>query len=397
MSLNRNETLIVALLAYFAGRALTRRIPWLQRNSVPEAVTGGFLAAILFSTLTALGLELRFETAGRDTLLLAFFATVGLSARWQRLAEGGKTLLLIVALAVLMLPIQSMVGAGAVHLTGGRAVYGVLGGSVALSGGAGTVLAWAPTFEKLGLLQAEELGLAVAAMGMLLGAVIGGPLGRWLIRRHGLRPKGEAEVVLTSQEANASEPTISVDDFLGATLAGAASVGLGLLLHDLLLRVGLDIPAFATTLLAGAAITNLAPFLLPHAASPALSPAVRLWAKVSLNLFVAMAIMAVPLAVVFISLKEIVVLLALETLVLTLYVVFVVFRAMGSNYDAAVVSSGYFGLAMGATPIGVANMAAITQSVGPSPRAMLIVPLIGLAFFDVIHVFIVKWMILWLA
>ncbi len=73
----------------------------------------------------------------------------------------------------------------------------------------------------------------------------------------------------------------------------------------------------------------------------------------------------------------------------------VVFRAMGANYDAAVMSAGYVGLALGATPTAIANMTAVTKLYGASPRAFIIVPLIGAFFIDLANAVVIQLYVGW--
>jgi ESS family glutamate:Na+ symporter len=75
----------------------------------------------------------------------------------------------------------------------------------------------------------------------------------------------------------------------------------------------------------------------------------------------------------------------------------VVFRLLGKSYDAAVTTSGYFGLAMGATPTAVAIMTAITKAHGASPRSFLVVPLVGAFFVDIANAAVLQTCIHWLS
>ena len=63
---------------------------------------------------------------------------------------------------------------------------------------------------------------------------------------------------------------------------------------------------------------------------------------------------------------------------------------MGRDYDAAVIAGGFCGLGMGATPVAIANMNAVTHKYGPSFKAFLIIPLVGAFFIDVLNALIIK-------
>ena len=56
----------------------------------------------------------------------------------------------------------------------------------------------------------------------------------------------------------------------------------------------------------------------------------------------------------------------------------------------AVISSGFAGLGLGATPVAIANMSAITGKYGASPKAFLVVPLIGAFFIDILNASVIR-------
>ena len=90
-------------------------------------------------------------------------------------------------------------------------------------------------------------------------------------------------------------------------------------------------------------------------------------------------------------------LLIAQVVVVSLFVIYLVFPLMGKNYDAAVISSGYAGLALGATPTAIANMTAVTKKYGASPLAFLIIPLIGAFFIDISNAVIIQFMLSWIS
>jgi ESS family glutamate:Na+ symporter len=77
--------------------------------------------------------------------------------------------------------------------------------------------------------------------------------------------------------------------------------------------------------------------------------------------------------------------LAAQTALTVAFALLIVFRVMGGNYDAAVVSAGFGGYALGATPTAIANMSAVTQRYGASHLAFITVPLVGAFFIDLVN------------
>jgi ESS family glutamate:Na+ symporter len=89
-------------------------------------------------------------------------------------------------------------------------------------------------------------------------------------------------------------------------------------------------------------------------------------------------------------------LLAMQVLVIVFFTIFVVFRVLGKSYDAAIMASGYAGLALGATPTAIANMTAVTKKYGASPQAFIVVPLIGAFFIDLSNAFVIQYFLSWI-
>jgi ESS family glutamate:Na+ symporter len=93
----------------------------------------------------------------------------------------------------------------------------------------------------------------------------------------------------------------------------------------------------------------------------------------------------------------ILILLLAQVIVVVLFVIFVVFKLMGRDYDAAIMSSGYAGLALGATPTAIANMTAVTKKYGAAPKAFIVVPLVGAFFIDIANAFIIQFLLGYMA
>ena len=114
-----------------------------------------------------------------------------------------------------------------------------------------------------------------------------------------------------------------------------------------------------------------------------------------LGLFLAQSLMSLQLWSLAELAGPILLLLLAQVVVVVLFASLVIFRMMGSNYDAAVMSAGYAGLALGATPTAIANMTAVTQKFGASTRAFIVVPLVGAFFIDIANALIIQALITW--
>ena len=396
--LDPRQTLILAILVLFLGRYLNHRIAFLREFNIPEPVSRGILAAlasaiIYFGTAT----EIVFDLADRDMLLIVFFTTIGLSSRFQTLLSGGVSLIILLAVAVVYLFIQNLVGLAAVNATGLPSAIGVIGGSVALSGGHGTAIAWAPTFvERYQIGNAMEIGIACATFGLVIGSLLGGPLAKFLITRYQLKSTDD-ESPAVGIPYDGEDVRIDLDSLLRVLLVTAIAIGLGLRLNELVLHFGLQLPIFVTCLFAGILLTNSVPFLMPRVAWPTGTPTLALLSDLSLSLFLAMSLMGLQLWTLLGLGAPLLLLLAAQVLVVVVFVVFIVFNAMGRDYDAAVISAGYVGLALGATPTAIVNMTAVTKTFGASARAFIIVPLVGAFFIDIANALIIQNVLRWIS
>lgn len=390
MELEPRQTLIVAILVLYLGRYINGRVALLRDYNIPEPVTGGLLASVFFGLLYWLaGIEVSFDMVNRDMLLIVFFTTIGLSSRIDVLREGGKSLFVLLGLAVGYLFIQNLAGIGIAALTGSTPVLGLLTGSVSLSGGHGTAIAWAPTFESdYGISFAMEIGLACATFGLIFGGIVGGPIARFLVWKNKLSAEGAGE--LTVGFRYKEHEIIDVDGILKVLLVIAIAIGLGTHLNDLLEWLGLMLPDFVACLFAGIILTNSIPRFLPKYQWPTGTRSLALVSDLSLGLFLAMSLMSLQLWMLADLAGPMLVLLLVQVTLICCYSVFVVFRVLGSNYDAAVICSGYAGLALGATPTAIANMTAVTKSLGPAPRAFIVVPLVGAFFIDLSNAMVIN-------
>src|SRR5690606_13688112 len=106
--------------------------------------------------------------SARDLLLLYFFAAIGLSSNMRTLIAGGRPFLMLTGLAVGFLLLQNSVGMLLAGAFGMDPRAGLMVGSISLTGGVGTTVAWANHFtDNLGILNAQELGLAANTIGLI--------------------------------------------------------------------------------------------------------------------------------------------------------------------------------------------------------------------------------------
>ena len=380
---------IASILVLALGRFLTRRVPALARLNIPIAVTGGLICSGVVAVLhMGFHVEVEFDLELRNPFLLVFFSTIGLSAKFSSLRSGGKTMLVLLVFAILLLILQDTCGVLVAMGLGEHPAYGLFAGSVSFAGGHGTAIAWGETAEQAGLQGAGLLGIACATSGLIAGGIIGGPIGARLIRKHGL--KDASEETLTYAGAGKSkegdEPAPPLEATFSTLLLLALCVALGANLNDWLSVVGVKLPEFLTAMFIGILLTNLADALKGEFNFDVINRV----GEISLHLFLAMSLMSIQLAQLAGAFGPLMLVLIVQMLVITSIAVFLVFRFTGRDYDAAVIASGFLGLGLGATPVAMANMHSLTSRYGPSTKAFLVVPLVGAFFIDLSNAVVIR-------
>ena len=130
--------------------------------------------------------------------------------------------------------------------------------------------------------------------------------------------------------------------------------------------------------------------MLPRYQWPTGTRSLALVSDVSLGLFLSMSLMSLQLWMLADLAGPMFLLLLIQVALILTYTVFVVFKVLGGTYEAAVMCSRYSGLALGATPTAIANMTAVTKSLGPAPRAFVVVPLVGAFFIDLSNALVIN-------
>lgn len=380
----------MGIMVFFVGIRLNKRFAVLRAYNIPEPVTGGLAAALLALFLyLVFGLEINYDLDTRDRLLIYFFAAIGLNARLSDLIAGGRPLILLLGLTLGYIVVQDVVGVAGAKMVGLPSEIGLLAGSAALIGGHGTAIAWAPEFASRGVENALEVGVASATLGLVLASLIGGPVAKYLIERHRLSGEKEEPVVGIAYADEQGEK-IQHTDIMAVVLAIHFAIVIGWIANQLLAEAGFRLPLFVTCLLAAIALSNTVPRVFSKMYWPARSPALALVSDFSLGLFLAMSLMSMQLWSIAGLAGPLVFLLLVQTVAAILFIFLVLFKLMGRDYQAAVLSAGFGGFALGATPTAIANMTAVTKKHGPAPLAFIILPLVAAFFVDITNSFVLQ-------
>ena len=408
---NPYYTLIAATLVLLLGRLLVTKIKLLQNFNIPEPVAGGLLMSFLvylLYTVTGLsfengltfgeGISLNFDKGLQDSFMLFFFTSIGLSADLSRLKSGGVGLFIFLGIVALFIVVQNIVGIGLASAFGLEPIIGLVTGSITLTGGHGTAGAWGKVLEQDYHIQgATALGMASATFGLVLGGLIGGPVARRLVNKMGRKPLSEeaqknnndndTEVGVFEQPEK--QRLITSKSAIETMALFAACLSFSALMDSETVKAFLPekftLPQFVWALFFGVFLRNILTYIFKI---KMFDRAIDVFGNASLSLFLGIALLNLKLWQLLDLALPMLVILAVQTFVMSTYAYFVTYRLMGKDYDAAVLAGGHCGFGLGATPTAVANMQSITDKFGPSHKAFLIVPMVGAFFVDFVNAFI---------
>jgi ESS family glutamate:Na+ symporter len=381
------ETFAAGLFALVIAAAVVVRVPLLARLNVPTAVVGGLLVAVVTAVLHQLGgTTIQFATRLTDFFLLAFFTTVGLSARFSALKAGGRALVILCVVTVILLVVQNIVGLMVASISGAHPFYGLLIGSISFVGGPGTAAAWAKEAQAMGLEHAPEVAVGAATLAVVVGAIVSGPITGWLIRRRKLQgPTGPSSASWVTPEA-APTPAPPMATIVQVLLLIVVAILAGDAVNAWARDAGLVLPGFLTAMLAGVAITNLGDAIGVRIDSVPIERG----GEIALQSFLVMYLMNLKLWTLGAAIGPLVANVAIQVLVTAMIGILLLFRWLGRDYDAAVTVGGFLGFGLSSMPVAMATMDSVAVRYGPSPKAFLLITLAGSFFVDLANAFIVK-------
>ena len=400
LTLDQIHTVAFAGLILFLGYGIRRIVPPLSRYNIPAPVVGGLLVAAVITAARAGGVTLfTFNTGLQSPLMIAFFTSIGFGASVALLRVGGPAVVLFFLASTVMAVVQNVIGAGVAWGLGQPPLLGVLAGSVTLTGGPATGLAFAPLFEQAGVQSAATVAVAAAMVGIVSGGIVGAPVGTWLIGKTGRtagRPAPHARVPIATNiaEDHLPEPAprapegedVEAYGLLKAIVLILAAMWAGSWLTAWFARVGITLPAYIGAMLVAAALRNLDDGTRLVGIS---QRTVDDLGGASLSLFLVLALMTLRLWDLVGLALPLMVMLAAQVLAIVIVAAWPMFRLMGRDYEAAVMSGGFIGFMLGTTANAMANMEALVQRYGAAPKAFLVVPMVGAFFIDFTNALII--------
>ncbi|AVP36398.1 sodium/glutamate symporter [Staphylococcus felis] len=390
ITLNSITTLFIACLLLIIGQAIVNKVSIFNRLSIPSPVIGGLIFAILSALLSATGV-LKIELDGKffqEFFMLAFFTTIGLGASFKLLKLGGKVLIVYWILCGILATFQNVIGVSLAKVLHIDPLLGLTAGAMSMEGGHGNAAAYGQTIQELGIESAVTAALAAATLGLVAGGLIGGPVVRYLIKKYDLKPV-DANVA----QKDYSEIDINRRLKKNFTLNEVFFIQISVILFCMALGTylgnvfsewsGINIPLYVASMFIAVIIRNISEFGNLNLIDLKLTNQIG---DISLSIFLSIALMSIQLTEIYNLALPLVVIVLCQIIFVALFSIFVVFRLLGKDYDAAVMIGGFIGHGLGATPNAMANLDTITKKFGNSPRAYLVVPIVGAFLVDLLGV-----------
>ncbi|MDK6492227.1 sodium/glutamate symporter [Corynebacterium coyleae] len=394
---NMIQTIGFAVLLLVVGRWLRNNVAFFERFAIPAPVIGGFLFALFNLVFKLTGwVDITFDTTLQGFFMTMFFTTVGFGASVALLGKAGKMVTRFLLVASVLVVLQNLLAVLLAPIVDIPSALALMTGSVSMTGGHGVSGGMAPLVEAQGVERAETVAYTAATFGLLMGSLIGGPVGDRLIKRNRLQSSGTRNVDVDDSLLTAYRRDLRSDQVMQAFIVILIAMFIGTYITDginWIISQFTDKAAFPNYL--GAMLVGILFRYISdtrnqrqyHEFVP--TQEVEIIGSVALALFLAQALMTIKLWELADLAIPLVILLIAQTVLMLLFARFVTFRAMGSDYDAAILSAGHCGFGMGATPNGVANMESVVQKYSPSRLAFFVLPIVGGMFIDFVNILVV--------
>lgn len=169
-----------------------------------------------------------------------------------------------------------------------------------------------------------------------------------------------------------------------------AAVGIGTVVSWGLSRLGLKFPDYVGAMIVATVIRNVSEHTGKHQVPV---EEISTMSTTFLNLFLGIAMITLKLWQLASLALPLIILLAVQTVFMFFFARFFVFQILGHDYDAAVMTAGFCGLGLGASPTAMANMQAVCRQYRYSVKAFLIVPIVGGVILDFMNSLLITFFI----
>ena len=392
MEINFNllYTLSVAIIFYMLGTFLRNNIKLFSKLCIPSPVIGGLLFTLLSLVLRVSNLaNINISKNFISIFMTVFFTILGLNASFKMIKKGGSLLFkywLLCGILAISQNVISVLIAKILHI---NPLIALMCGTISMEGGHGNAVAFGNTIEKLGVNGAVTVGLACATVGIIIGGLLGSPVASFLIEKYNLRPKLTSSCNLYNKKfsflnkffiTKQSNNNFSILNFFEHALVILLCINIGTLITNIIyLKTSLVIPHIVGCMVIACIARNLNDkFKVIDLNFYFLN----FLSEISLSMFLIIALMSINLLDLTSIAGTMFIIILAQVLFILFYSIFICFKILGKDFDAAVMISGVIGHGIGNTPNALANIHSISSKYGPSEKASLIVPLVGAFLLD---------------
>lgn len=382
LSFDMIGTLAMGLISLYFGKIIKSRVKGIEKFGIPAPVIGGILFAGIHLLLRSFKIgTIEYNTTLQDPFMVLFFTTIGLGSSISALKKGGKLLVIFWILSGIMTLMQTVIGVSLAKITGINALFGVLAGSVSMSGGHGSAGAFGKTVESLGVSGASTIALSAATFGLIAGGLLGSPLAFKLIRKYNLKPKE----VLNKEDVGIKEDIekreITANSLVNHITILAIIMGIGISCSLFIKnKFNIALPSYVGAMFVAIVFNNINSKKNYFSIDRNL---INILSDSSLSIFLSMALISIKLWELTALALPIFIILMAQVLFMWLYTEFIVFRLIGKDYDAAVMVSGMCGSGLGATSNAMINMGEVSGRFGYTANPYIVVPLTGAFLIDI--------------
>lgn len=385
-NLNIYETMALVSIVFYIGKYIRNKFSILSKYCIPPSVVGGFIFALLILILKITNIAtISLDITLQEIFMTVFFTSIGFTASFKILKQGGMKVVTFLGLAILLVVLQNILGVTLASLFNLQPLLGLCTASIPMIGGHGTAGSFGPLLESMGVSGATTVSIASATFGLIMGSIVGGLVARNLINNYKVK---------TVRDENSEIPPKEVGDFneenqnilsLKKLMTGASflfiAMGLGSIISDFIQNTGLTFPSYIGAMLAAAIIRNIYDFM----GKEMVEKEIETLGSLSLSFFLTMALMGLKLWQLFDLALPLMVMLISQVILVGLFAYIITYRVMGKNYEAVIFASATCGFGMGATPNAIANMDELTNRYGFVHTPYFVVPIVGCLFIDFVN------------
>lgn len=386
------STLILSIILYLLGNFIKSKISVLENLSIPTPIIGGILFALFVFILENFNiLKFHADTSLIPYFLSIFFVSTGLLIDISSIKMGSKLVFIYWILCAILGFFQNIIAIFISQLLDINPLLGFMCGSVSMEGGHGYSVAFGNTLENMGIENATTAGILSATLGLIFGGILGGPVGRYLIKKYNLKPfdkNSKFHNKILNNKIKHNSQKICITTFFENILVLLLILNISFYISDLILiNTNKSIPDIVIGMFLSIFLTNFNSKLKISKKVEFIKfdyNFLNLIQEISLGFFLTMSLMNIKFSSK--SMSFVLITVFFQIAFVLFYSIFICFKMLGKNYNAAIMVSGLIGHTLGATPNALSNMNTLTKKYGESQIAIFVVPIVSSFLLDIFSI-----------